>query len=455
MRTRNLAHMLAPATVLALAACGGVGSGGSGDDDTKASGGKVTITTMGFGTPDEIATSRLKTYESAADGGPVKVTEGGFDQQQFLSAVASGNPPDVVYLSRDDVGTFAASGAIQPMTDCIKSANVDMSQYRAPAVAQVTLASTVYALPEFYGLRLLISDDDVLAKAGVPVSDVATGDWDTIEAANDRLTKGSGRGLDVIGYDPRVPDTLQLWTAANGGEMLSADGRTAKLNDPKVVEALQFTTDLVKREGRYSDFKAYRESADFFGAKNQYVQDQIGAMPIDDFYLNVLADVSPKTKVTVSPFLGRDGRPVNVSGGQAWAIPKGAKHAEQACRFARTMTAADTWLAAAKARKAALDAKGSFYLGTNTGNSKADAMIREQVLEPTGNAALDAGVKVLQAAQEQAVPLPATAAGAEFKIAYTDAATRVLEGKQTPQQALDQAQQEAQKAIDKGFEAMK
>nr|WP_284289686.1 extracellular solute-binding protein [Angustibacter aerolatus] len=233
MRTRNLAHMLAPATVLALAACGGVGSGGSGDDDTKASGGKVTITTMGFGTPDEIATSRLKTYESAADGGPVKVTEGGFDQQQFLSAVASGNPPDVVYLSRDDVGTFAASGAIQPMTDCIKSANVDMSQYRAPAVAQVTLASTVYALPEFYGLRLLISDDDVLAKAGVPVSDVATGDWDTIEAANDRLTKGSGRGLDVIGYDPRVPDTLRLWTAANGGEMLSADGRTAKPERPE------------------------------------------------------------------------------------------------------------------------------------------------------------------------------------------------------------------------------
>jgi multiple sugar transport system substrate-binding protein len=220
------------------------------------------------------------------------------------------------------------------------------------------------------------------------------------------------------------------------------------LDDPKVVEALTFGSDLVKRAGKYSEFKATREAVDFFGKNNQYAQDTVGAMPIDDFYLNVLADVSPKAKFTVSPVLDRQNKPINVSGGSAWAIPKGAKHPDQACEFAKVMTAADTWVAAAKARAAALRKEGGYYLGTNTGNSVADERIRTEVFTPTGVPALDNGVKVLQQAQDSAIALPATYAGAEFEKAYTDATTRVLEGSQTPAEALKQAQAEAQKALD-------
>jgi multiple sugar transport system substrate-binding protein len=112
------------------------------------------------------------------------------------------------------------------------------------------------------------------------------------------------------------------------------------------------------------------------------------------------------------------------------------------------MTAADTWVAAAKARAAALRKEGGYYLGTNTGNVVADERIRTEVFKPTGVPALDNGAKVLQQAQESAIALPATYAGAEFEKAYTDATTRVLEGSQTPAQALKQAQAEAQKALD-------
>jgi multiple sugar transport system substrate-binding protein len=449
-RSRSVAVTGAAVAAVTLAACGGVGGGGGGSEQAapSSSGGKVTITTMGFGLPDEIASSRVKTYEASAKGGPVKITEGGFDEQQFLAAVASGNPPDAVHLDRGKVGTYAARGAIIPMDDCIAKAQIDMSQYRKPGVQQVTLDGKVYAIPEFYGMRLLISDDAVVKKAGLTTQQVASGNWDTIKMVNDKMTQGSGRNLKVIGYDPRIPETLPLWTAANGGQVLSADGKTATLDDPKVVEALQFTTDLVKRAGKYAEFKATREAVDFFGKDNQYAKDTIGAMPIDDFYLNVLADVSPKAGFTVSPILDRQGKQINYSGGSAWAIPKGSKHADQACEFAKVMTAADTWVTAAKARAAALRAKGGYYLGTNTGNAVADQRIRTEVFKSTGVAALDNGAKVLQQAQDSAITLPATYAGAEFEKAYTDAATRVLEGSQTPAQALKQAQGEAQKALD-------
>jgi multiple sugar transport system substrate-binding protein len=448
-RFRSVTVTGAAFTAATLAACGGVGGGGGGSDAASStSGAKVTLTTMGFGLPDEIASVRVKTYENSPQGGPVKVTEGGFDEQQFLAAVASGNPPDAVHLDRAKVGTYAARGAIIPMDDCVTKSKIDMSQYRKPGVQQVTLDGKLYAIPEFYGLRLLISDDAVVKQAGLTTQQVASGDWDTITMANDKMTQGSGRNLKVIGYDPRIPETLPLWTAANGGQMLSADGKTAMLDDPKVVEALTFGTDLVKRAGKYSEFKAAREAVDFFGKDNQYAKDTVGAMPIDDFYLNVLADVSPKAKFTVSPVLDRQNKPINVSGGSAWAIPKGSKHPDQACEFAKVMTAADTWVAAAKARAAALRKEGGYYLGTNTGNAVADQRIRTEVFKPTGVPALDNGAKVLQQAQESAIALPATYAGAEFEKAYTDATTRVLEGSQTPAEALKQAQAEAQKALD-------
>jgi multiple sugar transport system substrate-binding protein len=44
--------------------------------------------------------------------------------------------------------------------------------------------------------------------------------------------------------------------------------------------------------------------------------------------------------------------------------------------------------------------------------------------------------------------LPANPADAEFKTAWQDAVNRVLNGQQTPQEAMDQAQEEAQAALD-------
>lgn len=446
-RARARWFALVSAGSLTLTACGGLG-GGSSSEATGTSGKAAQLTTFGFGLPDEIASVRVKAYESSTDGVPVKVTEGGFDEQQFLSAVAAGTPPDVVHLDRALVGTYAARGAIQPMDACISDQQIDMAQYRPAAVTQLTLGGKVYGIPEFNGVRAVISDDRVVTAGGLTADDVSSGDWSTLTRVNQALTKGRGRSLQTIGYDPRLPEALPLWVAANGGSMLSADGKTATLDDPKVVEALTFAASLVRQAGSTAEYSAFRDSTDFFGAGNQYVKDQIGAMPIDDFYLNVLADVSPKAGFTVSAFHDRTGKAVNVAGGSAWSIPKGSKHPTEACQFAKILTATDTWVKAATARAKALRDKGSVYTGTRTGNIAADEQIYTQVFEPTGNAALDQGVEVLNDAQANAISLPASYAGGEFETAYKDAVTRVLAGSQTPQQALAQAQTEAQKALD-------
>src|SRR5690606_3552132 len=59
--------------------------------DMEASG---DLRVLGFGLPDEIATVRVDTFEAAYPDVNLEVTEGAIDQQQLLTAIASGRPPD-------------------------------------------------------------------------------------------------------------------------------------------------------------------------------------------------------------------------------------------------------------------------------------------------------------------------------------------------------------------------
>ena len=181
-------------------------------------------------------------------------------------------------------------------------------------------------------------------------ADVTTNDWSKLAPMAQKLTVTKGDKLQRIGFDPKIPEFLPMWVKANGGAMLSDDGKTAHLNDPKVVDAVATTAGIVQASGGWNRLKSLRDSFDFFGAKNEFVKDQLGAFPMEDWYLNVLAEASPDVDISVTPFKDRQGNPITFVTGSAWAIPKGAKNPAAACRFAKTMTEAGTWVAAANAR---------------------------------------------------------------------------------------------------------
>ena len=66
-----------------------------------------TLSVMGFGAGDEVATARLDRVAEEMPDVEVELIEGDLDIQQFLSAVAAGDPPELVYANRDQIGTFA------------------------------------------------------------------------------------------------------------------------------------------------------------------------------------------------------------------------------------------------------------------------------------------------------------------------------------------------------------
>ena len=443
-------------TSLALVASGALVAGcaqGTGDSSSNTSfnpdaklSGKLTV--MGFGATDEIGQVRLDEAKKAlGDGVKVKTVEGELDNQQFLSSVASGQPPEIIYAQRDQIATFASRGAIMPLTDCIKGEGIDTSVFNPSALDQVTFAGDVYGIPEFNVVQIIQANASLLKKAGLTLDDVNGSDWDALAAANKKLTRSSGGKVSVIGFDSKLPEFLPLWAKANGADLLSSDGKTANLDDPKVVQALKFAVGIYNAQGGFAKVKAFRDSADFFGSGNQFASGTLGAMPMEQWYVNVLNDVSPDAPMAFDTFRTKDGQPIAYASGSAWAIPKGSKNPEAACRFAKVMTETSSWVKAAEKRVQLRKKDGGLFTGLLTGNTQADEQIRKMI-KPSGDAKWDSAIQATYDANDHTFTMPANPAGEEFTQAWQDGVNRVLNGQQSPEDAMAQAQKEAQKALD-------
>lgn len=455
MRTTWRVTALLVPLVLA-AGCAGVGSkdSGGGTDSKGGSGSSWsgtpngTLTTMGFGGEDEVGQARLAAFKQAAPDVKVAINKGDFDAQQFLTALASGNPPDLVYMSRQLIGSYAAKGAIQPLEECISGQSIDTQQYRPAALSSVTLAGKVYGIPEFYVVQANLIDGTALQQAGVAPDQIQTKDWNALAATSAKLFEQSGSKIKRIGYDPKLPDSFPQWAMANGATIIGDDG-APHLDDPKAVEALTFTVGLVKAQGGWTRFKAFRDSFDIFGDKNPLTVHSIAAFPMENWYVNVLRDSIPAgLKLESTPFTDHSGQPVSLLGGSAWAIPKGAKNPVAACAFVKTMTSTDTWMKAAKARMDTVTKDKSFFTGLFTANTAADEQIRSTYLEDAPDPGFKKAIDNFYATLDTAKSLNPSPAGAEIDAAWKSAVSRALEG-QDPAQALAQAQKEAQTAYAK------
>jgi multiple sugar transport system substrate-binding protein len=436
--------VLALASLLASIAVVAVTAGFASAHSTKTNGGTLNI--MGFGKGDDVAESRAA-IASAAVGGTVNRPSGSFNDQQFLAAVASGNVPDLVYLDRQKVGTYAAKGAFLPLSACIKSQKINMKQYRQAAVNEVTYKNKVYGIPEFYDVRTILIDNSVLDKTKTPIGWLNPAKPDKLLAAAKRMVRFDGNGnVTRIGFDPKMPEFFPLWAKAYGVDILSKDGLHPHLNDPRAVKALTYAMSLIKAQGGWNKFKSFRDTWDFFGSDNQVAKDQVGAWPMEQWYYNVLAGSSPKVQITALQFRNLKGQPINYETGSAWAIPKGAHNTNAACTWMKAMTSTSTWLAAAKNRASIRKAKNQPYTGISTGNSVADQAIYKQTYSSI-NPFFDESVKKVLDVQRFSFGIPASPASAEFKAAWSNAVQRVLDGQQSPKAALNQAQKESVAAI--------
>ena len=404
-----------------------------------------TLNIYGFGPGDDVANGRAAFAERQL-GNDVAIDNprGAFNDQAFLAMLASGNVPDVVYLSRRSIGTYAARRAFLPLANCIRSQRVDINQYRRAALQEVRYRGQTYALPEFTNQITIIVDDDVARDANVNINNLSTRNWAQLRAASRRMMRSEGGRLTRIGFDPKIPEFFPLWVKWFGqrSSIIAANGRP-QLNTPQAVAALTFTLQLIRDHGGWNRFKAFRDTFDFFGRQNPLVQNQIGAWPMESFIYNVFANNSPNSPLTAKYFVNRRGGPITMFAGSGWAIPRGSRDQDLACRWMKAMTSVEAWVTVARNRLNARRRVGQAFTGLYTGNTRADLRIFQDVYQPMGNRQFDEAVQRLYTAPRFGFALPPSPASAEINQAMIDGVNRALEGRQSARAALNQAQREA------------
>jgi len=409
----------------------------------------ATLDIYGYGPGDDVQENRATYAAGQLSGVTINREAPSFDDQAFLTRLASGNVPDLVRMPRTIIGYYAAKGVLQPVDSCVSSVK---SQYRKGAMNAVTWKGHVYGLPEFTNQVTMIVNESDFTQAGLSVAkDAQTKNLSLLLKDAKKLTKFDGSGnLVRIGFDPKIDSGfgLPMWAKYFGGSIISADGLHAQLNSPAAVKAMNFAVSVINAEGGWNKFVTYRNTFDFFGAGNPLVKDQLAMWPMESFIYNVFANNSPTVDIVAKYFTNGKGGPVSFLSGNAWAIPKSSKDASDACAYMKAVTSVQAWSIAADKRVNARKAAGQAFTGLYTANAAADKKIYEDYdQQDTHGPRFLQAVQLLTNASKYGFELPPTPAGPLFVTAWNNAVNRILTGQQSAKASLDQAQKEAQAAI--------
>jgi multiple sugar transport system substrate-binding protein len=420
----------------------------------EAAGEEITLRVWGYGLDDVRARARVEEYQARTPNVTLEPVGGELNTQQLLTAVASGDPPEIVNVNRSETGSWAARGAIDPLDDLIERDQFGLDQFYPVLIQQITFSDQVYGIPQFVNVDLFFMNLDVLSEAGVDPAEVDPGNWEQLTELGEQLHLIEDNVLVRTGFDTKVQDgRLWLWSWANGAEPISEDGLTANFNDPLVVEALTWAKETVDRQGGEQLRAAFAQSQNFFSAQNPVLIGQTATTLFEQWLIGVMK-VDPEANfTTMLPRYRNSEETLTDATGSAFASPRGVSGAmrDAAWTFIKEMTSTEAWIAGENATAADNEANNVPYHPTISGNIAADQEAWNNIYQGI-SAGYDQTVALFEEALASARYRYSGPVAADITEAMTAAVNDALQGVRTPEEALNGLQEQAQQAIDE-FEA--
>lgn len=405
--TRRIAACLAGTMALALAAAG---CGGTRDGST---GGKVTsISVLDYYTDGVEHGQWDKMLTACGETAGVKTEHTSVPPAslvpQVLRQASSRTLPDLLMVDNGDLQQIARTGALTPLDQY----GVDTRDFVKGILSAGTYEGKVYGLAPYVSTVALFYNKDMLAKAGVTVPKT----WDELKAAAAKLTRPGRYGM-AVDANATFEGTWQflpfLWS--NGGD-------EKRLDTPQAAQALQLWVDLVK-SGSMSKSVMNWTQAD---VHDQFAAGRTAMMINGPWRIPALnKDGNLKWGVAQVPVPQAGRTAVTPLGGEVWTVPRSASKARQkkAAEVLGCLNTSSSMLALAQQHH------------TVPSRTTAAARYAEQ------NPSMTVFVKGAEAARVRTGQL-----GVRWPKAATGIYTAIqsaLTGRQTPEEALRQAQKYA------------
>jgi ABC-type glycerol-3-phosphate transport system substrate-binding protein len=292
-----------------------------------------------------------------------------------------------------------------------------------------------------------------LQEIGVDGKTIDTSNWEQLSEMSAQLVQREGEQVQRWGFDHKQQaGWLWLWGIANGGSFLSEDGSEVTFNSEENVQALEWGVQDYEGQG---GFTLYESVATTWQGDEQFARELVSMTLYEQWMMSgMIAPVAPDLNFWVLPMRqrnsGASGGMVSFSGGNGWYIPEGAKNPEAAWEFIKFLHTDETWRLGAEAVKKARTEAGDPYIPSLTGSTTADKLQIDELYEPVGEA-FDNAVQMWPDLLSASSPVPvggSPVAGQLIDIITNEGVEPALRGSASPQDALDEANQSAQDAID-------
>ncbi|GEQ34029.1 sugar ABC transporter substrate-binding protein [Marinilactibacillus psychrotolerans] len=161
---------------------------------------------------------------------------------RLLTAVASGEGPDVVQMGSTYMAEFTDAGALLDISDYIESSDaLSPENFFEGNVATTMFDDNYYGVPWYTETRALYYRTDLLEEVGYPEG---PSNW---EELYDAAVKLSERGDNMYGFDINLKEQTfgPMFAKQNGSEIINEAGEPV-LNEPEFVEAIEYLHSFVE-----------------------------------------------------------------------------------------------------------------------------------------------------------------------------------------------------------------
>ncbi|WP_188204360.1 sugar ABC transporter substrate-binding protein [Desemzia incerta] len=228
-------------TVGFLAACG---NSGSDEEATSSSSNEVSFWFMGDGN-EQIQPILDDFTEETGITVNVQSIPWSAAHDRLLTAVASGEGPDVVQMGTTWMAEFSDAGALMDISDYIESEEeLNTENFFEGNVATNEFDGAYYGVPWYTETRALYYRTDLLEEVGYTE---APQTWDELK---DAALKLSERGDNMYGFNVDSADQTFgfMFARQNGSTLLDSEGNPL-FNEPEFVEAAEYLNSIVQEGG--------------------------------------------------------------------------------------------------------------------------------------------------------------------------------------------------------------
>ncbi|WP_323764471.1 extracellular solute-binding protein [Marinovum sp.] len=213
-----------------------------------AASGEISVWKFG-GTPQEVETwaQRNDAFTEANPDIDLKYSyfNGQIRRQKILAGFQTNRLADVIIAFGQDIPEFAGFGMIQPLDDIAGDKLAGWKERIVPEVYESGMHDgKLYALPTYVDMASFLAINlDALEEAGF---DRPPETWDEVREYAKAMTKPDRPGIAFpVTTAPVDINIFEGLAYANGGRIFDEETGQVTLNDPGVVDALQFYVDLI------------------------------------------------------------------------------------------------------------------------------------------------------------------------------------------------------------------